>query len=174
MATPSVAWVKSRLRSLAPVLFVLLFAPVTAEYLIGYDDTIANPAVLIFGLFFFAPLYGAPAILIRELARRRGFGWPTILLLATAFGLIEAGLVDQSLFDPPYRDIPYWQDLRVPTYLPWAGTSAYMALTFVAGHVFGSVAAPLALAESLWPARRQTRSSQERCSWCAASCPPAG
>jgi hypothetical protein len=141
-------------RNLPAVLLVLVLAPVTAEYLIGYDDTIGNPAALVFGIVFFAPLYGAPAVLIREVARRRGLGWPTILLLATAFGLIEAGLIDQSLFDPDYREIPYWQDMRVPTYLPWFGTSTYMALTFVAGHVFGSIAAPIALAESWWPARR--------------------
>ena len=58
------------------------------------------------------------------------------------------------MFDPSYRDIPYWQSLREPTYLPWAGTSAYMTLTFVAGHVFGSIAAPIAAAESWWPQRR--------------------
>ena len=127
----------------------------TAEYLIGYDDTTGNAAALVFGVFFFAPLYGAPAVLIREITRRRGLGWPTILLLATAFGLIEAGLVDQSLFDPSYRDIDFWDDLRDPTYLPCCGRSAYMALTFVAGHVLGSVAAPIAMAESWWPERRR-------------------
>ena len=143
------------IKRLAPVFLVLLLAPVTAEYLIGYDDTIGNPAALIFGVIFFAPLYGAPAVLIREVARRLGRGWPTMLLLATAFGLIEAGLVDQSLFDPDYREIPYWSSMREPTFLPWFGTSAYMALTFVAGHVFGSIAAPIALAESWWPARKK-------------------
>jgi hypothetical protein len=146
--------VKTRSRNIRGVLLILVLAPMTAEYLIGYDDTIGNPAALVFGVLFFAPLYGAPAVLIREVARRRGLGWPTILLLATAFGLIEAGLIDQSLFDPDYREIPYWQDMRLPTYLPWLGTSAYMTLTFVAGHVFGSIAAPIALAESWWPARR--------------------
>ncbi len=143
------------LKRLAPAFLVLLLAPVTAEYLIGYDDTIGNPGALIFGIVFFAPLYGAPAVLIREVARRLGRGWPTMLLLATAFGLIEAGLVDQSLFNPDYREIPYWSAMREPTFLPWFGTSAYMALTFVAGHVFGSIAAPIALAESWWPARRR-------------------
>jgi len=135
------------------VLLVLLLAPVTAEYLIGYDDITGNAVALVFGVFFFAPLYGAPAVLIREVTRRRGLGWPTILLLATAFGLIEAGLVDQSLFDPAYRDISYWDDLRDPTFLPWCGTSAYMLLTFVGGHVLGSIAAPLAMAETWWPDR---------------------
>ena len=151
--TPSVADVLRRLRVPAPVLLVLLLAPVTAEYLIGYDDITGNAVALVFGVFFFAPLYGAPAVLIREVTRRRGLGWPTILLLATAFGLIEAGLVDQSLFDPAYRDISYWDDLRDPTFLPWCGTSAYMLLTFVGGHVLGSIAAPVAMAETWWPER---------------------
>ena len=42
----------------------------------------------------------APALLIREVARRRGLGWPGILLLAAAFGVVQAGLVDQSMFSP--------------------------------------------------------------------------
>ncbi len=144
-----------RLRVPGPVVLVLLLAPVTAEYLIGYDDITGNVAAMVFGIFFFAPLYGAPAVLIRETARRRGLGWPTMLLLATAFGLIEAGLVDQSLFDPSYRDIDFWDDLRDPTFLPCCGTSAFMVLSFVGGHVFGSIAAPIAMAESWWPERRQ-------------------
>lgn len=145
---------RSRSDRLKPVLLVLCLAPVTAEYLIGYDDTLTNPVALVFGILFLGPLYGAPAVLIREVVRRRHLGWPSILLLATAFGLIEAGLIDQSMFDPNYRDIPYWQSLREPTYLPWAGTSGYMALTFIAGHVFGSIAVPIAAAESWWPQRR--------------------
>lgn len=143
-------------RRLAPVVFVLVVAPITAEYLIGYDDTIGNPLALIFGVLFFGPLYGAPAVLIREITVRRRLGWATVLLLATAFGLIQAGLIDQSLFDPDYRHIPYWQAMRQPTFMPWAGTSAYMAVTFVAGHVFGSIGAPIALAQLWWPARSRT------------------
>ena len=52
------------------MVLVLLLAPVTAEYLIGYDDTTGDAAALVFGVFFFAPLYGAPAVLIREVTRR--------------------------------------------------------------------------------------------------------
>lgn len=137
-----------------PVLLVLVLAPVTAEYLIGYDDTLTNVPALVFGVVFFGPLYGAPAVLIRELTRRAGRGWPTILLLACGFGLIEAGLIDQSLFDPAYRDIAFWPSLREPTFLAPLGTSAFMLVSFVGGHVLGSVAAPIALAEGCWPQQR--------------------
>jgi hypothetical protein len=138
----------------APALFLFFFAPVSAEYLIGYDDTIGDPAVLIFGLLIFGPLYGAPALLIRESVRRAGRGWPSMLLLGLAFGLAEAGLIDQSLFNPDYRAIPYWDELREPTLVPAIGVSATMAVDFLAGHVFGSIGAPIALAEALFPDRR--------------------
>jgi hypothetical protein len=145
-----------RRSGLAPAAFLFLFAPVSAEYLIGYDDIIGDAAALVFGLMIFAPLYGAPAVLIRETTRRAGRGWPSMLLLALAFGLIQAGLIDQSLFNPDYRGISYWDDLREPTLIPALGVSAYMALTFLSGHVFGSICAPIALAESLFPERRTT------------------
>jgi len=139
-----------------PVLGLMILAPVSAEYLLGYDDLIRDPASLVWGLWIFAPLYGAPAVIIREMARRRGQGWPTILLLSAAAGLIQAGLIDQSLFNPDYRGIPYWATLREPTYLPGLGFSAYMLIIFVGGHMIQSFAAPIAIVESLVP-RRATR-----------------
>jgi hypothetical protein len=53
-------------------------------------------------LFVLAPVYGGAALLIREVTRRAGRGWPTILLLALAFGLLLEGVVNQSLFNPEY------------------------------------------------------------------------
>jgi len=142
-----------RLQRLAPVAFLALTAPICAEYLVGYDDTIGDPAALIFGLFVFVPVYGAPAVLIREIVRRRGRGWPSILLLAAAFGLLQAALLDQSLFNPHYRDMPYWDHLWQPTLLPGGWTSAAMILGFVGGHIVGSISAPIALAEAMFPDR---------------------
>jgi len=133
------------------VVGLYFFAPISAEYLLGYDDLIGRPLELVFGLLIFGPLYGAPALLIREAARRTGRGWPTILLLSFAAGLVQAGLIDQSLFDPSYRDIPYWHQMRLPTYLPGLGFSAYMALSFLGGHMMQSFAAPIAVIESLNP-----------------------
>lgn len=142
-----------RLRRLAPVVFLALTAPICAEYLVGYDDTIGDPAALVFGLFVFVPAYGAPALLIRDIVRRRGRGWLSILLLAAAFGLVQAGLLDQSLFNPHYRGIAYWDHLWQPTLLPGGWTSAAMILGFVGGHIVGSISAPIALAEAMFPDR---------------------
>jgi hypothetical protein len=57
-----------------PVVGLFFFAPISAEYLIGYDDLIGRPLELVFGLLIFGPLYGAPALFIREAARR----WPRL------------------------------------------------------------------------------------------------
>jgi hypothetical protein len=146
-----------RPQRLAPALFLAITAPICAEYLVGYDDTIGDPAALIFGLIVFVPVYGAPAILIRELVRRRRRGWPSIFLLAAAFGLLQAALLDQSLFNPHYRDITYWDHLRLPTLLPGGWTSAAMILGFVGGHIVGSISAPIALAEAMFPDRDHAR-----------------
>jgi len=148
--------VRALLKRVAPAWFLFLFAPISAEYLIGYDDTTGNAAALIFGLVIFGPLYGAPAVLIREFTRRARRGWPTMLLLGLAFGLVQAGLVDQSLFNPDYRSIPYWDSLRQPTLIPGAGTSAAIILSFLGTHMVGSICAPIALAESLVPGRSRS------------------
>ena len=112
-----------------PVLALAVLAPVCAEYLWGYDDSTGHPGTLVGNLIIFMPLYGCPALLIREVARRRGLGWPGIVLLAAAFGVVEAGLVDQSMFSRDYRDIPYWHDIADPTYVAPIGLSIFLAVT---------------------------------------------
>src|SRR5690348_15573402 len=82
-------------RRVAPALGLFLLAPLVGEYLLG------NVAISqLIALAFLAPLYGGGALLIREVARRTGRGWPMMVLLALAYGLLEAGMLDQSLFNP--------------------------------------------------------------------------
>ena len=138
-----------------PALGLFVLAPVCAEYLWGYDDSTGHPGTLVGNLLVFSPLYGAPALLIREAARRHGLGWPGILLMAAVFGVVEAGIVDQSMWSTDYRAIPYWDDMSEPTYLAPIGLSIYLALTFVGGHVILSIGAPVALVETLTPRRRR-------------------
>jgi hypothetical protein len=146
----------SWLRRIAPALGVFLMAPLTAEYLLGYDTSTGDLGALLLGLIFFAPLYGGPALLIREIARRAGRGWPSMLLLGIGFGVIQAGLIDHSLFNTSYRDIDYWQELLDPTFIPVLGIGASMALNFIAGHAIWSFAVPIAIFETLAPSRRTT------------------
>ncbi|HEY1094257.1 MAG TPA: hypothetical protein VGE61_06120 [Glycomyces sp.] len=136
---------------LLPVLALAVFAPIAAESLVGYDDTTGDPLALLAGLFIFIPLYGAPAVLLRETARRFGLGWGAVLAIAAALGVVQAGIIDQSMFSQDYRGIDYWQDLVGPTWIPAFGLAASSALTFVLGHMIMSFAAPIALVEGLAP-----------------------
>ena len=132
-----------------------VLAPVCAEYLWAYDDTTGDAVVLIGGLIIFTPLYGCPALLIREVARRRGLGWPSMLMLGAAFGLVEAGIVDQSMWSTNYRDISYWHEMSAPTYIEPIGLSVFLLVTFVGGHVVNSMCAPIAVVEGLAGTRGQ-------------------
>lgn len=141
-------------RRLAPVIGLFLLSPISAEYLVGYAESTYHPQAMILGLIVLAPLYGSVALLIREITRRTGRGWPTIFLLAAAFGLIQAGLIDQSLFNPHYGadlNIPYWDEERLPTWLAQLGISGNLLLGFVSTHVVWSFAAPIALVECCAP-----------------------
>src|SRR5690349_72697 len=88
-------------------------------------------------------MYGAGAILIREIVRARGGGWASIVLLATAYGLFEEGFVTQSLFNPEYLHLR----LLDFGYLPMLGTALPWAIFVVTIHVAWSITVPIALAE---------------------------
>src|SRR5690349_15422951 len=131
---------------------LLILAPACAEYITGYDSSTGKPLELVGGLLIFGPLYGAPALLIRELARRFEVGWLGIIALAAAFGIVQAGVVDQSLFSESYRDIEYWDEILRPTFIEPLGLGGHNAMNFIAGHVIYSFCIPIALVESLCPA----------------------
>ncbi|MET7395921.1 hypothetical protein ABZS66_20735 [Dactylosporangium sp. NPDC005572] len=116
-----------------------LFAPWVAEYLVGSHTVLDLPLIV-----FLVPLYGGGAVLVREVARHLGGGWPAILLLGLAYGVIEAGLVDQSMFNPDYLG----EDFQSIAHVDGAGISAFWALAFVVGHAVWSVGVPVAVVES--------------------------
>jgi hypothetical protein len=132
---------------------LLVLAPVCAEYLSAYDSSTGDLLALVGGLIIFVPLYGAPALLIREVARRFDLGWPGILLLSAAFGLTQAGLVDQSLFSLDYRQIESWDETLRATLVDPLGLSAANAMNFIGGHIVYSICAPIALIEAFRPHR---------------------
>src|SRR5262249_33918902 len=134
------------------VMTLMLLSAICAEDLAAYDDTTGRPLELVAGAVVFGFLYGGPALLIREFVRRTGRGWPAILLLATAAGVVEAGLIDQSLFNDRYRDIESWDELYEPTHVGGLGLSVFAAQSFVVGHLVYSFSAPIALTEAMRPA----------------------
>ncbi|MDX3696725.1 hypothetical protein PV726_42035 [Streptomyces europaeiscabiei] len=131
---------------------LLVLSPISAEYLIGYGESTGRPLELLAGLLILAPLYGTVAVLIREITRRTGRGWPTILLLSAAFGVIQAGLIDQTLFDNEVdADGPDWATQALVTLIPGLGVDAARLLNYVGGHVIWSFAAPIAVVEACAP-----------------------
>lgn len=137
----------ARLRRLIPVFGLLVLAPWVGEYLLGNI-----PLSILIALPFLVPLYGGGALLIREVTRRTGRGWPTIVLLALAYGVIEAGLVDQPLFNQNFSNVPS----AGVTPIPSLGISAYNAMAFIIGHAIWSISLPIAIVEMLTPKRRRT------------------
>jgi hypothetical protein len=130
---------------------LLLLSATGAELLAAYSDSTGRPGKVLFAVVFFAMLYGCPALLIREAARRTGRAWPTILLVSAAAGLLQAGIIDQSLFTDDYGDVKGWEESLRATYIAPLGFGGYMLQNFVLGHVVYSFCAPIALAEALRP-----------------------
>jgi hypothetical protein len=123
-----------------PVVLLLLLAPLVAEVLWG-TTTVTESA----GYFAQIGLYGGGAVLIREVVRRWGGGWPSILLLGAAYGAIEEGLLEPTWFTPALQSHPYGVALGVF----WT----YAAFN-IGYHAVFSIAIPILLTELAFPAWR--------------------
>jgi hypothetical protein len=140
--------VRTRRRGLLPAAGLFLLAPLFGEYLLGNLKFSELPL-----LPFLAVLYGAGALLIRELTRRAGLGAATMLTLGVAYALIEEGLVDQMLFNQNYF---VGQAASSDTYLSALGIDAWLTIIVVAMHTIWSTYIPITIVESLVPDRRTT------------------
>ncbi len=136
------------MRRVAPAIGLFLLAPFVGEFLLG-NLTIGELGL---GLLL-APLYGCGALLIREVTRRTGRGWPTIALLAAAYALIEEGPVDQLLWNDSYANADL---LHGDSYLPALGMSVELTTVILALHTVWSICVPIAIIETLVPERRTT------------------
>jgi len=137
----------AHVRRLAPALWLLMLASFIAEFLLG-DFSFRSLGFLL----VFLPLYGGGALLIREVVRRTHRGWPSIVLLAVAYALIEEGFATQSLFNPNYAG----QHLLAYGYVPLLGTSPVWSLFVLSIHVVWSISTPILIAEGLAGDRRTT------------------
>lgn len=135
------------MRRVAPAFALYFLSPFIAEFLLG-DFTLAGLA----SLLLLGTMYGGGAILIREVVRRAGRGWPTILTLALAYGVLEEGLVTQSLFNPNYAH----HHLLAEGFVPALGIAVPWTVFVLALHTVWSISVPIAVVESLVPQRRTT------------------
>jgi hypothetical protein len=135
------------LRRTGPALLLVALAPVVAEFLLGDFSIRSLPLAIVF-----LPQYGGGALLIREVTRRTGRGWPTMVLLGAAYALIEEGLTTQSLFNPNYIGLR----LLDYGYIPALGTSPDWTLFVLSIHVVWSISTPILIAEGISGTRRTT------------------
>lgn len=126
-----------RLRRFAPVIGLIFLSPWVGEFLLGSSPIQNLPAALV----LLVPLYGGGALLIREIARRFGRSYPAIVLLGAAYGVIEAGMLDQSMFNSAF--LGEAGGSSVSDFV----TSANNALGYVAGHAIWSIGVPIAMVE---------------------------
>ena len=119
---------------------LVLLAPLCAE---AAFSGISMPLIwLAFPLL--VPMYGAGILLLRELARRTGAGWPGLLVLGLAFELAEDGLGLQALTSTHMYSAAAWGPRVLglnTTY--WESQIGY--------HLAFTVLIPIALTELLFP-----------------------
>lgn len=121
---------------------LFLLAPLVGEFLLGN-----LPITWLWALLALAPLYGGGALLIREISRRLGLGWPGIITLGLTYAVLEEAFVTASLFNPNYVG------LRLLDYgfLPALGIGSWWTVFVLTLHTVWSTAVPIALVEGLTP-----------------------
>src|SRR5215469_10164522 len=141
---------KSVRRAIWPALGLFFMAPLVAEFLLGNLPVRMLPALIVL-----APMYGSGALLIREVVRRTGRGWPSILVLGMAYAIFEEAFTTQSLFNPNYLRLNL--GLLAPAYIPALGIGAWWTLWMLMVHGIWSISTPIALVEACVPDRARTR-----------------
>src|SRR5712691_5897536 len=134
---------KTKRSHAAPVLVLLVLAPTLAEVLLG--NLLFN-GTFVWLLVIDTLLYGSGAILIREVARRCHLGWPGVVVLALAYGVVEEGLVLQSLFNPHFPGLE-----SMGSYGRIAGVNWFWAAYVLGLHTVWSITLPIVLTELLFP-----------------------
>ena len=136
----------SGIRRVAPAIGLFFTAPLVSEFLLG-DFPIKWIGIVI----VLAPLYGGGALLIREVARRTGRGWSTILVLAFAYAIFEEAFTTQTLFNPNYLNLNL--HLLDPAYIPALGMGGWWTVFVLTLHTVWSISVSIGLVEALVPDR---------------------
>ena len=137
------------LRRVAPAIGLFFIAPLVAEFLLG-----DLPIKMLGALVILAPMYGGGALLIREVVRRTGRGWPSIFVLAFAYAVFEEAFTTQTLFNPNYLHLNL--HLLDPAYIPALGIGIWWTVFVLSLHTVWSISVSIALVEALVPDRATT------------------
>ncbi|WP_433607034.1 hypothetical protein ACQP2P_31695 [Dactylosporangium sp. CA-139114] len=118
---------------------LVLVAPLVAELTLG-----TIPLRTAWVLLVFAPLYGGGALFLREIVRRTGGGYANLLLMGVAYGVVEEGLVLQSLTSPHLYHAADWAPRLF-------GLNTDYTLLNLVYHAVFSVTIPVVLVELCFP-----------------------
>lgn len=131
----------------APAIALFFMSPAIGELLSGSAPPAEFFSPIVFALI--VPLYGLGALLCRELTFRWGKGWPTLLVLGAAYGIIEEGLVVASFFNVNHADLG-----ALRGYDRWLGVNWLWSLDLTVYHAAISVGAAVLVVSHVFPRRR--------------------
>ena len=127
-----------------------LLSPTIAELLSGSSPPIE---------FFLPPsfigllgMYGAGALLIRELVVKWNKGWASVIILGAAYGIIEEGLAVKSFFDPGWVDLGDLNSYGRSWSINWV-----WAVWLIIYHSTISITLPILLSQLLYPQFNRAR-----------------
>jgi hypothetical protein len=131
---------------LLPALFLILLAPAIAEGSIGTAFVPSGGLAML----TLIPIYGGGALLIREVAVRRGVGYAAIAVLGIGYGIVEEGLALGSFFSPTiYGGIgPAWGGRFLEL-------NTVYTLFQLLNHSLFSVAVPILLVDLCFPSHQR-------------------
>jgi hypothetical protein len=134
-------------RRVLPAIGLFLLAPLVGEFLLG-----DLPITALAELVILAPMYGGGTLLIREVSRRAGWGWPSMLALALAYGVLEEGITTLTLFNPVWagRHLHAWGDI------PALGMGGPWTVFVLSLHMLWSTTIPILFVELVTRDRRTT------------------
>lgn len=123
---------------------LLLLAPLVSEFLLGNLPITLMPVLIVL-----APMYGGGALVIREVVRRAGRGWPSIFLLGFAYAVLEEAFTTQTLFNPDYL----YLNLHLLEFaaIEPLGIGGWWTIYVITLHAVWSIAVSIALVEALFP-----------------------
>jgi hypothetical protein len=133
----------SRWQRFGPVVTLLILSPAVSELLSG-----STRVTTLFVLIPSTGVWGCAALIIRELARRRGRSWRSILLLGLALAVAEECVIQQTSLAPLIGIDPE------QVYGRAHGVNWEYFLWALGFESVWAVVIPIALTESLFPRRR--------------------
>lgn len=137
-------WLPEALQRNLPPLFLMLCSITFAEFLTGSTPVLV-PILNPLSAAFLLGLYGAGVLLVREATIRWNKGWPTVLLLGAAYGIVEEGIGTKTFFGPKGVG-------TLAVYGHVAGINWVWATELALFHAVFSIALPIVAVGLLFPA----------------------